>query len=67
VRDWLRDDLAPRYEGLGARLARSSAGQLDARAVDRFARHYLEGAEHAAEKALQQIIKDKSLNQLATH
>jgi asparagine synthase (glutamine-hydrolysing) len=64
LRDWLRDGLAPRYEGLGARLARSSAGQLDARAVDRFARHYLEGAEHAAEQALQLLILDESLAQL---
>jgi hypothetical protein len=65
LRDWLRVALAARYQGLGARLARTSAGQLDARAVDRFARHYLEGAEHAAEQALQLLILDESLAQLA--
>jgi len=64
LRDWLRAGLAARYPGLGARLARTSAGQLDARAVDRFARHYLEGAEHAAEQALQLLILDESLAQL---
>jgi len=63
--DWLRKDLAPRFAGLGARLARATAGQLDAAAVDRFARHYLDGAERAAEQALQLLILDESLAQLA--
>ena len=65
LRDWLRLGLAARYEGLGARLARASAGQLDARAVDQFARHYRDGAEHAAEQVLQLLILDESLGQLA--
>jgi asparagine synthase (glutamine-hydrolysing) len=64
LRDWLRVALAARYEGLGARLQRTSAGQLDAQAVDRFARHYLDGAEHAAEQVLQLLILDESLAQL---
>jgi len=65
LRDWLRVGLAVRFEGLGARLQRTSAGQLDARAVDRFSRHYLDGAEHAAEQALQLLILDESLAQLS--
>ena len=64
LRHWLRDGLVARYEGLGARLARTSAGQLDANAVDRFARHYLDGAEQAAEQVLQLLILDESLAQL---
>jgi asparagine synthase (glutamine-hydrolysing) len=64
LRDWLRVGLAARYDGLGTRLARTSAGQLDAQAVDRYARHYLDGAEHAAEQVLQLLILDESLAQL---
>jgi asparagine synthase (glutamine-hydrolysing) len=64
LREWLRVGLAARYAGLGARLARTSAGQLEAQAVDRFARHYLEGAEQAAEQVLQLLILDESLAQL---
>jgi asparagine synthase (glutamine-hydrolysing) len=64
LRDWLRVGLAARFDGLGARLQRTSAGQLDAQAIDRFARHYLDSAEHAAEQALQLLILDESLAQL---
>jgi asparagine synthase (glutamine-hydrolysing) len=64
LRHWLRDGLAARWEGLGARLQHASGGQLDAQAVDRFARDYLDGAEHAAERALQLLILDESLAQL---
>ncbi len=64
LRHWLRGGLAARWEGLGARLQHTSGGQLDAQAIDRFARHYLEGAEHAAEQALQLLILDESLAQL---
>ena len=67
LREWLRVGLAARYEGLGARLARTSAGQLDAAAVDRFARHYRDGAEQAAEQVLQLLILDESLAQLTAH
>ncbi|MFN2643548.1 MAG: asparagine synthase (glutamine-hydrolyzing) [Burkholderiales bacterium] len=65
LRDWLRATLAPRYDGLGARLERSSAGQLKAQAVERFAARYLAGAEHAAEQILQLLILDESLAQLS--
>jgi asparagine synthase (glutamine-hydrolysing) len=65
LREWLRGTLATRYEGLGARLEHSSGGQLNPQAVDQFARHYLAGAEHAAEQVLQLLILDESLVQLS--
>ena len=67
LREWLRVGLAARYESLGARLARTSAGQLDAAAVDRYVRHYRDGAEQAAEQVLQLLILDESLGQLTAH
>jgi asparagine synthase (glutamine-hydrolysing) len=63
--DWLRVELAGRYDGLGARLERTSGGQLSAAAVDRFVRRYLAGKERAAEQVLQLLILDESLAQLS--
>jgi asparagine synthase (glutamine-hydrolysing) len=65
LRAWLRGGLAPRLEGLGARLHDSTAGQLAAGPVDAFVRHYRAGAEHAAEQVLQLVMLDESLAQLA--
>ncbi|WP_338092967.1 asparagine synthase-related protein [Chromobacterium amazonense] len=61
---WLQTSLAPRFDGLGARLAEASGGQLDAGAVDAFARAYRQGAGHLAEQMLQLLILDESLAQL---
>jgi asparagine synthase (glutamine-hydrolysing) len=65
LRDWLRGGLAERFDGLGKRLEHSSAGQLAARPVDRFARRYADGREHLAEQVLQLLILDESLAQLS--
>src|SRR5712692_9434083 len=65
LREWLRVKLVDRLEGLGARLERSSAGQIVAGPADAFARYYRSGAEHAAEQVLQLLILDESLGQLA--
>ncbi|OWY37423.1 asparagine synthase (glutamine-hydrolyzing) [Xenophilus sp. AP218F] len=64
LKGWLRASLAPRFDGLGQRLAALTAGQLDAGAVDAFARAYRDGAEHLAEQMLQLLILDQSLGQL---
>lgn len=61
---WLRGDLAPRLDGLGARLASVTGGQLEQQAVERFARAYQNGAESLAEQLLQLLILDASLAQL---
>ncbi|MCL2830458.1 MAG: asparagine synthase (glutamine-hydrolyzing) [Betaproteobacteria bacterium] len=61
---WLRNDLAPRRDGLGARLAALTRGQLDAAAIDRFADAYFSGREALAEQMLQLFILDVSLGQL---
>lgn len=61
---WLQDDLADRYDGLGARLEASSQGQLEALRVDCFCRLYQDGAPHLAENVLQLLILDESLTQL---
>ena len=66
LRRWLRAELAPRFDGLGARLQDLSGGQLACAAVDAFARRYLDGAEPLAEQVLQLLILDESLAQLLT-
>lgn len=65
LREWLRATLGDRLGDLGARLERSSAGQLSAGPVDAFLRAYRKGAEHLAEQVLQLLILDESLAQLA--
>ena len=65
LRGWLREDLAARFDGLGARLRGSSNGQLDAAAVDAFVGRYRAGDEPLAEQVLQLLILDESLAQLA--
>ncbi|HVJ12927.1 MAG TPA: asparagine synthase-related protein, partial [Burkholderiales bacterium] len=64
---WLREELAGRFDGLGARLHASTSGQLAAAPVDAFVRHYLGGTEPLAEQVLQLLILDESLKQLAAH
>jgi asparagine synthase (glutamine-hydrolysing) len=66
LRGWLRAELAPRFDGLGARLQDLSGGQLACAAVDAFARRYLDGIEPLAEQVLQLLILDESLAQLLT-
>jgi asparagine synthase (glutamine-hydrolysing) len=63
---WLRDDLAERLDGLGARLERASAGQIDARAADAFVAAYRAGRERLAENVLQLAVLEESLSQLTT-
>jgi asparagine synthase (glutamine-hydrolysing) len=65
LREWLRVKLADRLDGLGSRLQRLTASHLAATPVDTFVRHYLGGAEHAAEQVLQLLILDESLAQLS--
>jgi asparagine synthase (glutamine-hydrolysing) len=62
---WLGTDLAERYDGLGTRLERASAGQLSGPAVDRVAAAYRAGGAGLAENVLQLLILDESLRQLA--
>ena len=61
---WLRQDLAERLPGLGARLAEQSNGRIDAIGADSFADAYLAGKESLAENLLQLLILDESLRQL---
>ncbi len=62
---WLQGDLAPRLDGLGARLSVLSSGQLVAFRVDRFVAAWRGGSSHLAEQLLQLVILDESLRQLA--
>ena len=62
--NWLQQRLAPRFAGLGQRLAALSHGQLSASAVDQMASTYQQGARHLAEQVLQLLILDESLAQL---
>jgi asparagine synthase (glutamine-hydrolysing) len=65
VDSWLQGDLAPRLDGLGARLSVLSSGQLVAFRVDRFVAAWRGGASHLAEQLLQLVILEESLRQLA--
>lgn len=67
LKRWLREELAERFDGLGARLQRLTGGQLAREPVDAFARHYRGGAEHLAEQVLQLLVLDESLAQLGAH
>lgn len=60
----VRGDLGARLEGLGARLAASSAGQIAAAPVETLVRAYVSD-DAFAEKALQLVMLDESLRQLA--
>jgi asparagine synthase (glutamine-hydrolysing) len=61
---WLHQSLAPRFEGLGQRLAANTGGFLAASAVDTFSRLYLGGKSALAEQMMQLLILDESLAQL---
>ena len=67
LRRWLREELRPRFDGLGERLEHLTGNQLKRSSVDAFARHYLERAEPLAEQVLQLLILDESLAQLSAH
>jgi len=62
---WLDGDLAPRLEGLGARLNATTSGQLDAARVDAYVAAYRNGGTRLAEQILQLLLLDESLAQLA--
>jgi asparagine synthase (glutamine-hydrolysing) len=61
---WLDGDLAPRQEGLGARLAATSSGQLDAARVDTLVASWRGGDKRLGEQLLQLMLLDESLAQL---
>jgi len=61
----LRRDLKDRIPGLGERLAALTAGQFVPDAVNRFAAAYGRGLERHAEKLLQLLVLEESLQQLA--
>jgi len=65
IEGWLQGDLAPRLDGLGARLSVLSSGQLVAFRVDRFVDAWRGGSSHLAEQLLQLVILDESLHQLS--
>ncbi len=61
---WLRHELRPRLEGLGARLQANTQDQLNAERVDRLVAAFLAGEDGRAEQVLQLLILDASLRQL---
>ena len=63
--EWLRRDLAERLTGLGDRLASVTHEQVNARAADSLVDRYLHGDDSLAEKVLQLLILEESLQQLA--
>jgi asparagine synthase (glutamine-hydrolysing) len=64
LRPWLRGALAPRFAGLGERLAATSGNLISAANVGRMAEAYRAGQESLAEGMLQLLILDESLRQL---
>ena len=64
---WLREELAPRFDGLGERLQSLTSSQLRREPVDAFVERYVAGAEALAEQVLQLVMLDESLRQLAAH
>jgi len=62
---WLDGDLAPRMPGLGERLAKLSAGLLDASRIDLFVAKWRNEKPGFAEQVLQLVLLDESLAQLA--
>lgn len=61
---WLRHELRPRLDDLGARLARNTDGQLDGARVRQLVHDFLQGNDARAEQVLQLLILDVSLSQL---
>lgn len=61
---WIKVDLASRRDGLGQRLAALTSGQIAARGCDAIFAHFDRHGE-IAEQALQLLILDESLGQLA--
>jgi asparagine synthase (glutamine-hydrolysing) len=62
---WLRGDLAPRLDGLGARLADATGGQLAASAAQRFVDGYRAGDDRREEQVLQLLMLAESLAAIA--
>jgi asparagine synthase (glutamine-hydrolysing) len=62
---WLHKDLAPRLDGLGARLAAHTSGQLSAARIDAFAAAWRRRTRGFDEQLLQLVMLDESLGQLA--
>ncbi len=62
---WLRRELRPRLDGLGARLQSATRDQIAAGRVDRLVSAFLDGDDARAEQVLQLLILDVSLKQLA--
>jgi asparagine synthase (glutamine-hydrolysing) len=67
LRPWLIGALAPRFEGLGERLARASGHLVEGPRVDGMVTRYQAGDESLAEGMLQLLILDESLRQLDAH
>ena len=53
-----------RYRNLGKRLQQASNNFIDGKAVDNFVKLYLGGEKSLAERILQLLILDESLQQL---
>ena len=64
LQQWLQDDLKDRLEGLGARLAEATRGQIDARRVEQLLGAYRLGARKLAEPVYQLLVLSASLSQL---
>ncbi len=61
---WLQSSWKMRYKNLGKRLQEASNNLLDGEAVDSFVKLYLGGEKSLAERILQLLILDESLQQL---
>jgi asparagine synthase (glutamine-hydrolysing) len=61
---WLKQDLAERLDGIGARLAAATDHLLAGPAVDAMIGRYRRGEARLAEQVLQLVILDESLAQL---
>jgi asparagine synthase (glutamine-hydrolysing) len=64
LRPWLQGALAPRFAGLGERLAGLSGHLLEGPRVDRMVARYRAGDDALGEGMLQLLILDESLRQL---
>ena len=64
LQPWLRGALAPRFDGLGERLAVTTGDLLSASAIASMIDRYQAGEESLAEGVLQLLILDESLVQL---
>ena len=63
MQPWLRDDLQPRFEGLGQRLEALTNGQINAQRTEALVAEYRRRPA-LAEQILQLLILDATLGQL---